>query len=77
MVAGGLVGWFLFCFSAVRIVCKKVKRLCPQTPENAVDIPPPIMHNESNYDEIGVGPAFLYLMTSHTQSNLGVQKDSE
>lgn len=61
----------------MRIVCKKVKRLYPQTPENAVDIPPQIMHNESNYDEIGVGPAFLYLITSHSQFNLGVQKDSK
>lgn len=69
VVAGGLLGFLLICFAAVILVCKKIKR------DQLLSHPPPIMHNESNYEEIGVGPVFLYSMTFHSQSNLDDKKD--
>ncbi|CAC5412562.1 unnamed protein product [Mytilus coruscus] len=84
VVAGGLVGWLLFFFAAVRLVCNNIKRdrpsrqqFSPPTQENVVEIPPPIIHNDSIYDEIDEGPAFPYLITCHSQSYLSVKEDSE
>lgn len=74
MVAGGLLGFLLICFAAGILVCKKIKRERPS--HQLLSHPPPIMHNERNYEEIGVGPVFLYSMTFHSQSNLDDKKDN-
>lgn len=89
MVAGGLVGWLVFCFAAVRFVCKKIKRerpsrhlLSPATEVRAVERPLPVLvlPNESIYneieDEIEEVPS-SYLTACHSSSYLSVKDDSE
>ncbi|XP_052097663.1 uncharacterized protein LOC127732621 [Mytilus californianus] len=87
VVAGGLVGWLVFCFAAVRLICKNIKRerpprqlLSPPTEVSAVEMPLPVVPNESIYneieDEIEDGPS-LYLAVCHSPSYLSVKDDSE
>lgn len=87
MVAGGLVGWLVFCFAAVRLVCKKLKRerpsrqfLSPQIEVRAVEMPLPVIPDESIYneieDEIEEVPS-SYLTACRSPSYLTAKDDSE
>lgn len=87
MVAGGLVGWLVFCFAAVRLVCKNIKRerpsrqlLSPPTEVSAVEMPLPLVPDESIYneidDEIEEVPS-SYLTAYHSPSYLSVKDESE
>lgn len=45
--------------------------------ENAIEMSPPIIYNESIYEEIEEGPEFLNLSAGHSQSQFCVKGDSE
>ncbi|CAC5412561.1 unnamed protein product [Mytilus coruscus] len=87
VVAGGLVGWLVFCFAAVRLVCKKIKRerpsrqlLSPSTELSAVEMPLPVVPNESIYNEIEEEieeVSSSSLTACHSSSYLSVKDDSE
>lgn len=86
VVAGGLVGWLVFCFAAVSLVCKKIKRNRPSrqllspTEVSAVEMPLPVVPNESIYneidDEIEEVPS-SYLTACYSPSYLIVKDDTE
>ncbi|CAC5379035.1 unnamed protein product [Mytilus coruscus] len=85
VVAGGLVGWLVFCFAGVRLLYKNIKRQpspiqqnFTPTPEDTIRAESPVEHIESIYDEIEDAPVpSSYLTASHSHSYLSVQDDSE
>ncbi|VDI46850.1 Hypothetical predicted protein [Mytilus galloprovincialis] len=83
VVAGGLVGWLVFCYTAVRCVYKNIKRerlprqlLSLSTEVSVIGIPLPVVHNENIYDEIEEVPS-SYLTAYYCPSYFSVKDDCE
>ncbi|XP_076095483.1 uncharacterized protein LOC143066443 [Mytilus galloprovincialis] len=89
VIAGGLVGWLVFCFAALRLVCKKIKRERPSrqllsspTEVSAVEMSLPVLpnesiYNESIYNEIDDEIEDIPSSAGHSPSYLSVTDDSE